>query len=62
VYAVITLPNPQSVALHEHIGFETVGILRKSGYKHGTWHDVLLMELFLEHHPGNPRLPQWSTA
>jgi phosphinothricin acetyltransferase len=61
VYAVITLPNPQSVALHEHIGFEAVGILRKSGFKHGNWHDVLLMELFLEQHPHNPVLPQWST-
>lgn len=57
VYAVITLPNPQSVALHEHLGFETAGVLRKSGYKHGAWHDVLLMELFLAKHPANPRLP-----
>jgi phosphinothricin acetyltransferase len=59
VYAVITLPNPESVALHEHMGFEAVGILRKSGFKHGNWHDVLLMELFLEKHPANPVSPQW---
>jgi len=57
VYAVITLPNPQSVALHEHLGFETAGVLRKSGYKHGDWHDVLLMELFLAKHLPNPLMP-----
>lgn len=60
VYAVITLPNPQSVALHEHLGFATAGVLRKSGYKHGAWHDVLLMELFLAKHPQNPVLPDLS--
>lgn len=62
VYAVITLPNPQSVALHEHLGFETAGVLRKSGYKHGAWHDVLLMELFLAKHPQNPVQPDLSTG
>lgn len=60
VYAVITLPNPQSVALHEHLGFETAGVLRKSGFKHGAWHDVLFMELFLAEHPQSPEPPDLS--
>jgi len=36
----ITLPNPASVALHESVGFEPVGIYRNIGFKFGRWHDV----------------------
>ncbi len=38
--AGITLPNEASVALHEHLGFELVGVNREIGWKHGAWHDV----------------------
>jgi L-amino acid N-acyltransferase YncA len=38
--AGVTLPNPASVALHEAMGFEPVGIYRGVGYKLGAWHDV----------------------
>ena len=38
--AGITLPNPASVALHEAMGFEPVGVYRGVGYKLGAWHDV----------------------
>lgn len=38
--AGITLPNPGSVALHETIGFEPVGVYRRIGWKAGAWHDV----------------------
>ena len=38
--AGITLPNPGSVALHEAVGFQLVGVYRAIGYKAGTWHDV----------------------
>jgi len=38
--AVITLPNPPSVALHEALGFERMGVLPAAGYKHDAWHDV----------------------
>ena len=34
------MPNPASVALHESLGFELVGIYRRIGYKHGAWRDV----------------------
>jgi phosphinothricin acetyltransferase len=39
-YAVIALPNPPSVALHESFGFERVGLYGSVGYKHGEWRDV----------------------
>jgi phosphinothricin acetyltransferase len=39
-YAGVTLPNPASVALHETIGFQQVGVYQRVGYKLGRWHDV----------------------
>ncbi len=38
--AVMTLPNEPSLALHRAMGFETIGTLRRIGWKHGAWHDV----------------------
>jgi len=39
-FAGIALPNAASVALHESVGFEPVGIYRKVGFKLGAWRDV----------------------
>ncbi|MBN9528559.1 MAG: N-acetyltransferase [Alphaproteobacteria bacterium] len=39
-YAGIALPNDASVALHEAVGFEALGVYREVGFKHGRWHDV----------------------
>ena len=39
-FAGIALPNPASVALHESVGFEHIGIYRKVGFKLGAWNDV----------------------
>jgi phosphinothricin acetyltransferase len=39
-FAGIALPNPASVALHESLGFVSVGAYREVGYKFGVWHDV----------------------
>ncbi len=39
-YAGITLPNAESVGLHESVGFQSVGVYRKVGYKFRVWHDV----------------------
>jgi len=50
VYAVITLPNAPSVALHQAFGFTETGILNRCGFKQGQWHDVLLMEKILAEH------------
>jgi phosphinothricin acetyltransferase len=38
--AGMTLPNEASVGFHRAMGFEPVGIYRRIGFKHGTWHDV----------------------
>lgn len=38
--AIIALPNAASEGLHRSLGFETVGVLRGVGFKHGAWHDV----------------------
>ncbi|MDR0346796.1 MAG: GNAT family N-acetyltransferase [Coriobacteriales bacterium] len=43
LYAVITLPNEASVALHKHFGFKELAIHRADGYKMGAWRDVLWM-------------------
>ena len=39
-YAGIALPNPASIALHQAVGFEPVGVFREIGYKQDAWHDV----------------------
>src|SRR5690348_11945801 len=46
--AGIALPNDASVALHEALGFERVGIYRNIGYKAGAWRDVGWWQLQLE--------------
>jgi phosphinothricin acetyltransferase len=38
--AVITLPNPASIALHRSLGFGPVGVFRRVGWKLGRWHDT----------------------
>ena len=40
VLAVIALPNPASVALHEKCGFMKVGQFDRVGFKFGRWIDV----------------------
>lgn len=39
-FAVITLPNDESVRLHEAVGFEPAGIWKEAGFKFDRWHDV----------------------
>lgn len=38
--AGIALPNAASVRLFESLGFESVGVIRNNGFKHGRWRDV----------------------
>ena len=33
-----------SEEFHRHLGFETVGVFRRSGYKFGRWYDMIWME------------------
>ncbi|MDR3315359.1 MAG: GNAT family N-acetyltransferase [Coriobacteriales bacterium] len=48
LYAVITLPNEASIALHRHFGFTELGVHKRNGYKLGAWRDVLWMEHRIE--------------
>ncbi len=42
--AGITLPNPASIALHEHFGFREIGVFHEVGTKHGQAWDVVWYE------------------
>ena len=57
-FAVITLPNPASVALHEKLGFLPVGMFEKAGFKLGRWHDVGWWRLPLREAPDDPEAPR----
>lgn len=41
----ITMPNESSVRLHEHFGFERVGVFPQVGLKFDAWHDVGFWQL-----------------
>ena len=60
--AGITLPNDASVALHETLGFERIGVYRRVGYKAGAWRDVGWWQLLLgppdDGAPAEPLGPQ----
>jgi L-amino acid N-acyltransferase YncA len=58
VLAGMTLPNEASVGLHRAMGFEPVGIYRRIGFKHGSWHDVAWTQRSIgtgEEPPAEPR-------
>lgn len=55
--AVIALPNPASVALHEGLGFRQVGVFPAVGYKLGQWHDVGWWRTALRECPHSPAPP-----
>jgi L-amino acid N-acyltransferase YncA len=56
-YAGIALPNPASVALHESLGFTSIGIYHQTGYKLGKWHDVGWWEIVLQPRADHPTQP-----
>lgn len=39
-FAGIALPNSGSIALHEAMGFKSIGVYRNVGFKLGQWRDV----------------------
>jgi L-amino acid N-acyltransferase YncA len=55
--AGITLPNEASVTLHESLGFTSVGVYRRIGWKDGAWRDVGWWQLELQP-PGGGRPPE----
>lgn len=56
--AGIVLPSPASVALHEGMGFRSVGVFHHVGHKLGAWHDVGWWELTLQSLPIPPQRPR----
>lgn len=56
--AVISLPNPPSVALHEVLGFTSVGVFHNAGFKFGAWLDSGWWELSLQTFEGTPPPPK----
>lgn len=60
--AGITLPNEASVALHESLGFVSVGVFRRIGWKQGGWRDVGWWELELREPGGPPAEPSPPAA
>ena len=56
-YAGIALPNDSSVALHESMGFEPLGVYRRVGYKLGEWRDVGWWQLNIREHEATPNEP-----
>ena len=54
VYALITVPNEKSIALHKKFGFRDVGVFQKTGYKMGTWWDLCILEKKLRNFEGVP--------
>jgi L-amino acid N-acyltransferase YncA len=65
-YAGVTLPNPASVGLHTAVGFTSIGVFRRIGYKAGRWHDVGWFEREIAPHTVDPPppvpLPQLSSV
>ncbi|WP_264521424.1 GNAT family N-acetyltransferase [Flavobacterium sp. N1994] len=45
---VIDAENESSIAFHTQIGFNTVGIIKESGYKFERWLHSVIMQLMLE--------------
>lgn len=57
-FAGISLPNPDSVGLHEKMGFVHIGTFPDVGYKHGAWHDVGYWPFELNAQTSTPSEPQ----
>ncbi len=56
-FAIITLPNPPSVAFHESMGFRHVATYKSIGFKLGFWRDTGWWRLELRHGPARPEAP-----
>jgi phosphinothricin acetyltransferase len=57
-FAGIALPNAASVALHEAMGFQPIGVYRSVGFKHGAWRDVGWWQKALQALPVAPEAPR----
>jgi L-amino acid N-acyltransferase YncA len=57
VYAVINLPNDNSVVLHERLGFNYFATYEQVGYKLGQWKNVGWWRLILNELDDEPAAP-----
>ncbi|MBR2223618.1 MAG: N-acetyltransferase [Christensenellaceae bacterium] len=57
LYALISVPNEPSVALHSRFGFETEAIHKDTGCKFGEWHDMIIMKKVLRKAEKDPTEP-----
>ena len=57
VYAVINLPNDNSVKFHESCGFEYFATYEKVGYKLGKWKNVGWWKLSINEYGDKPAAP-----
>jgi L-amino acid N-acyltransferase YncA len=58
IYAVITPPNPVSIALHEKLGFTPLCSFADTAFKLGAWQAIDWMELTLRLPSERPAEPQ----
>ena len=56
--AILSLPNEQSIALHEAAGFRRAGLYREIGWKNGQWHDVGMWQRELSDAETPPKEPR----
>ena len=60
--AGVTIPNEASVGLHRAMGFESVGVYKRIGWKAGAWRDVMWLQLELapatDDAPAEPSTPR----
>lgn len=56
--AALAMPNDQTIALHESLGFRRAGMFREVGYKHGQWRDIGFWQLELADAPKPPVEPK----
>lgn len=57
-HALVALPNDKSMRLHQRLGFKTIGVFEKTGFKHGAWHDLAELRIPLAELPENPIPPR----
>ena len=57
-FAVITMPNPPSVAFHERLGFRHLATFKGVGFKLGYWRDTGWWHLELQERPARPSPPR----
>lgn len=60
--AVLAMPNDQTIALHESLGFRRAGMFREVGFKHGQWRDIGFWQLELSDAVNPPPEPKPFSA